>query len=654
MVKLGLPELQELMSRYLEQDREKNSIDSEGSSLAEAIRNAAIQLGVKVPEIEYELIEEGSEGILGFGKKAYKIRAYPVVKKEEASFAQSDADLEAFKQEAVIINKDGEAFVHLSVDGALLKVTAPLGHGKTVNEKQAQEKLHERAVRNYDAALVAQVVKQAQGEYVRVGEFISNPASDAMLTVDIAEQEMKAYVTMLPPGPGGCDLSYDAIVALLRNNRVISCLIEEALHELEDKPKYKESILVADGLKPINGKDAYIQYNFDIDQSKIKLKESTGGKVNFKELNLIQNVVQGQPLARKVPAEKGINGKTVTGKMLPSRNGKDIPLPLGRNVHALEDGVTIVSDINGQVMLTSTKINVEEVYTVEGDVSLRTGNIIFLGTVVVRGSVEDGFQVKASGNIEVIGNVGKAELEAEGDIIVHQGISSKTGGRIHAGRSVWARFIENANVEAEDSVIVADGIMNSKIDSNKKIVCHGKRASIVGGHLRAAEEINAKILGSAVGGAETILEVGYDPKSKVKMEALQSQVDSIRKQIDEYDKNIFTLQNIKKQKKSLPEEKEALLLEQIERKTDLTRELSELTHEIEGIQTYLNQLKTRGKISASGKVFPGVKLTIKDVSNDVKNENKGVTYFLENNFIRTTKYEEIDDELIKKGPPEAF
>jgi uncharacterized protein (DUF342 family) len=49
--------------------------------------------------------------------------------------------------------------------------------------------------------------------------------------------------------------------------------------------------------------------------------------------------------------------------------------------------------------------------------------------------------------------------------------------------------------------------------SNKKIICDGKRATIVGGHLRAADEIHAKTLGS-IAGSETILEVGYDPKSR--------------------------------------------------------------------------------------------------------------------------------------------
>ena len=50
---------------------------------------------------------------------------------------------------------------------------------------------------------------------------------------------------------------------------------------------------------------------------------------------------------------------------------------------------------------------------------------MFLGTVFISGNVEDGFSVKASGNIEVKGTVGKSELDAEGDIVVSQGIAGK-------------------------------------------------------------------------------------------------------------------------------------------------------------------------------------------------------------------------------------
>jgi uncharacterized protein (DUF342 family) len=642
-------QLQQKMKERLERDRTIRSVEAEGETLEEAVYNAATLLGTSVKKLEYEIIERGNPGFLGTGKKNWRISAYEKAEEKESAAILETGEPELVIATPIIEDRDGEVFVHFGPEGAFLKVTAPKGRGRRATEKQAMEALTRRAVRDIDESLVAKLVKEAAGEYVLVGSFIQNPANDAIITVDIADQEMKAYIYVTPPGPGGCDLSAETILSFLRNNRVVYGIKEDVLQEFTDKPKYKEMVLVAEGSRPVNGRDAYIQYNFDTDQSKIKLKEGTNGRVDFKELNIIQNVVEGQPLARKVPAERGVPGKTVTGKVIPAKNGKDIPMPLGKNVHVGDDQLTIIADMNGQVVISGGKINVEPVYTVQGDVNLRTGNIIFLGTVIITGNVEDGFSVKAAGNIEVHGTVEKAELDAEGDIIVHQGITGKSSGFVRAGRSIWARFIENAIVEAGNMVVVSDGIINSQVNANKSIICQGKRANIVGGRLRAAEEINAKVLGSPVSGTETICEVGFDPKSKEKLDQLLVKKDSLDKQLEDIELNLRTLISIKKQRKSLPEDKEAYLQELMERRQFMIRDIQAVTEEITSIQNYLNTLKVRGKVSASSKVYPGVKIIIRDAKEDVKNEYRAVTFVLENNLIRVTKYEEPDEES-KRGP----
>ncbi len=654
---LGIPQIAELMRRYLEEDTAKKSLVVEGKSVEEAVADAATQLGVDVRRIEFEVLERGSPGLLGAGRRNWRIRAYVAAERKsvELPVEVADADAEDLSQVAALSkDRDGECFVRLSPDGALLKVTSPLGRGKRVSDKSAVEKLEARAVRQFDEEMLREVVRQASGDYVRVGDFITNPANDALMTVDIADQEMKAYITLTPPGPGGCDLSKATLLSFLRNNRIVFGVDEDALQDVEDRPRYREAVLVAEGAKPQNGRDAYVQFNFETDKSTYRLKEAADGKVNFKELGLIQNVVAGQPLARKVPPEIGKTGRTVTGKVIPARNGKDMPVPLGRNVHVAEDGATIIADINGQVTYIAGRINVEEIFTVPGDVNLKTGNIMFLGTVIVQGNVDDGFVVKASGNIEVKGGVGKSEVVAEGDIVVHQGVTGKSGCVINAGKSVWAKFIENATVEAGENVIVSDGLINCSVTANRKIICQGKRAAILGGVYRACEEINAKTLGSPVGGAETIIEVGYDPKAKEKADQLQAQAYQIKRQVEEVDKNVATLNAIKKQRKSLPEDKEAILQDNLMRREDFIVELRSLGKEIESIQTYLNGLKTRGRISASSRIYPGVVLAIKDIRESVKNEQKALTFYLENQMLRTTKYEEPEDEILRRGPPDAY
>jgi uncharacterized protein (DUF342 family) len=585
---------------------------------------------------------------MGAGKKDWVIRAYEHETTKKTKQSETKLDEELFDDTPVIIDKDGDAFVQLWSDGVYMKITPPSGNGKKIYQAYAIQTLHSKNIDDFDSNIVEKLVDEAGSMYVKVADYNHNPANDSMASVEVDDSEMNVYITVLPPGEGGADLQFDSFMSLMTQNRVYHGVLEDKLTELADRPVYREKILVAEGTKPINGKDAYIHYNFEVDQTKIKLKEGANGKINFKELNIIQNVVQNQPLAKKMPPEDGVDGKTVTGKILPAKSGNDIPLPLGTNVHVGDDGDTIASDINGQVILANGKINVEPVLTIEGDVNLKTGNIIFLGTVIITGNVEDGFSVKAAGNIEVKGTVSKAELDAEGDILIYQGINGKSGGKIRAGRSIWSRFIENANVEAGNMVVVTDGIINSYVDAIKSILCQGKRANIMGGRLRAGEEINANVLGNPTSGTETICEVGFDPYSKIELERLQVIKNAADDDLEDLRLDLQNLINTKKQRKTLPEDKEAYLQELMDRRQVLTEESKKAADGIQKVQDYMNEIQIRGKISAAKKVYPGVKIMIRDVREDVRTDYRATTFILENGLIRVTKYEE-PDEIAKKG-----
>jgi len=645
---IDFAQLQSIVKEHLEQDRTIRTVDATGATLEAAVNEAAALLNAHVRNLEYEIIERGSAGFMGAGKKDWIIRAYEHTQKKKVKDVKEEQTEEQVDDTPVIVDKDGDAFVQCWPDGVYLKVTPPVGKGRKAHQANAMQALGAKEVADIDMDMVEKLVNAADGIYVKVAEYQHKPMNDSMASLEVDDSEMHVFLTVMPPGEGGCDLTYDAYVSLLKQNRVYHGIKEDFLIEFSDRPVYREKVEVAEGIKPVNGKDAYIQYNFETDQTKIQLKEGTNGKVNFKELNIIQNVVENQELAKKMPPEDGVDGKTVTGKILPAKAGNDISLPVGNNVHVGDDGDTIHADINGQVIVANGKINVEPVYTVEGDVNLKTGNIIFLGTVIINGNVEDGFSVKAAGNIEVKGTVARAELDAEGDIIIYQGINGKNGGKIRAGRSLWSRFIENANVDAGNMVVVTDGIINSNVDAIKSIICMGKRASIMGGRLRAGEEINAKVLGNPTSGTETICEVGFDPKSKIELERLIEIKTTSEEEIDNLKLDLQTLINTKKQRKSLPEEKEAYLQELMDRRQILTEEIKKADENILKIQEFMNDIQVRGRVSASAKVYPGVKIVIRDVKEDVQTDYRAVTFILENGLIRVSKYEEPDD-LAKKG-----
>jgi len=644
-------QLQEIAKEHLEQDRAVQSVEVSSPTLELAVSDAAALLDIPVYHVEYEVLERGFPGFWGMGKKDWRIQAYErVVLTRRKKQKEAEIEEAAEKKAVIVEDRDGRAFVFLKSGGdVLLKVTAPQGNGKRASEAYVLQLLNDRKAANINTSLVSKTVSQAEGAYVKVADFDHHSYNDSVVSVRAANEDMQAFIVVTPPGEGGCDIPYEDYILQLKRNMVVHGIKEDFLRDFADQPIYREDIEVAVGSKPIDGKSAYIQYNFETDQAKARLREGTDGKIDFKELNIIQNVVENQLLATMVPPQKGTPGETVTGKMLPAKNGMPISLPLGENVHASEDGDAIFSDISGRVVVVNGKINVEHVLLVENGVGVETGNIIFLGTVIVKGDVEDNFIVKAAGNIEVHGSIARAELDAEGDIIIHQGINGKGGGNIRTGKSLWARFIENANVQAGNMVFASDGIINSNIDALNRIVCQGKKAAIVGGRLRASEEINAKILGNATSGTETVCEVGFDPESKQELAGLELEKEGLEKELEEIKTTMQTLINIKMQRRSLPDDKQLLYEELIERRDFLLKEQAENGEKIKMVKEHLSNLKTRGKVSASAKVFPGVKIVIRDVRDEVQMEHKAVTFVLEGGLIRRSKYEEPDKEAIK-GP----
>ena len=647
---INLEQIQEYMRKQSEADRKNRAITVEAENVQEGLKKASIELGIPLPSLEYEILGRGSSGTLGIGRTPWRINVYERSKqvKTSSEAAEEAAREAALEAEAAAKPKDlpGEVYVRVTGDGAYLRATRPQGKGPRASEMMAREKLSLRGVTSFDSALVSRIIKHADGEYIRVSDVQSNPSRDASVSVDITDGAMKAVVVINEPGYGGADISADYVRSFLTSNGVVHGLNEDVLQEIELSPRYGRPIVVAEGTRAHDGANARVEYNFKIERDAVTLREKDG-RVDFKDISRVENVVAGQMLARKVPAEAGQPGQTVTGNSIPATKGKDCELLVGKNVKLADDGFSALAEINGQVLLLGGKINVEPIYLIAGDVNLHTGNILFLGTVIVKGNVEDGFSVKAAGNIEIFGSVGKCLVDAEGDIIVHQGIAAKTEGQIRCGKSLYSKFIEHAHVDAGEYVVVTDGIVHSHVDANRMILCQGKRAQIVGGRLRASEEINSKILGS-VAGTETLLEVGYDPRSKERLVAIEEEKRTVEKSLEEVDLNIKTLENLLKVQKKLPPEKAQYLAEQNEKRSELLGRLEENVKEMGVINAHLSSLTTIGKISASERVYPGVKLAIKNANLAVRTEFKFVTFFLQSGEVKVTKYEAFDEDLMRR------
>ncbi len=643
--------LKDLLTAFDDEESTEDEIEVYADSVRQALELAADELHLDISELDYEIIEKGTKGLLGMGRQPYKVLIKPArIQYDEDDISAieqklgkiSDVDLELRNADK---DKHGKSSIRVTKTGVWLKVTPPKGDGKKVDVNDVTTTLYSMRLNSADMAKVEKEVKKASGKPVKIGEWVPNPEFDSTMSVEITEDEMKAVVHFSPPRFSGRHMDMDDILDSLKANGVVTGINEEKIAEYLENMNYSQPLIAAEGVRPRHGRDAYIDYKVRIDKSDVTFEEDEKGQVNFRDLDLLENVVVGQVLAVKVPAEEGVPGRTVTNRIIPARSGKDTQIKHGKGTILSEDGTELTAEINGQVVYQSGKISVEPVYYVKGDVSLETGNIVFLGSVVVSGSVMDNFTVKAAGNIEVKGSVQKAFLEAEGDVIIRQGIMGREEARIEStGGSIYAKFIQTANVIAEKDIIVAEGIMHSHADAGERILCHGRRARIVGGVLRAGEEVNARYIGSD-SFTRTEIRVGMNPKVLQQLSDLEENKTSVSKEYEKVKKDVTTLTHQKTTAGGkLPKDREEMLNKLLGQKQKMEMRLNELNLELEELKAYLGMLEHKGKVNAEKTAFPGVEIYIKDKRFNVKDPYNNIKFMLEAGEIRLSEYEAPDME----------
>ncbi len=640
-----------------EEDNPQDEIEVFADSVKQALELAARELRVDISSLDYDILEKGTRGVMGLGRQPYRVLIrqlksdhedkYTDLEELDQKFAKApETDIEYRPAEKV--QQEGKFKLRVTRSGIWLTVTAASPGRRNVESGDIQNRLMAMRIANADLKKIEKEVRSPSNKPVKIGDWSPNPEYDGTITVEMAEDEMKVFVHFVPPRFSGCHVEADEVVSALKKAGVVSGIQEQRIREYLDLMDYSRPLLAAEGVPPRHGKDSYVDYKVRVSKNNVSFSEDEKGQVDFKNLDLLENVVVGQILAVKVPAQQGVPGRTVTNRVLAAKSGKDVPFRYGKGTMLSEDGTELSAEINGQVVFLNQKISVEPVYVVKGDVSLETGNVVFLGSVLIGGNVQDNFVVKAAGNIEIKGSVGKAFLEAEGDIIVRQGMNGREEGKIEStGGSVYANFIQLCHVYAEKDVIASEGILHSKVDAVNRVLCHGKRAKIVGGLIRAGDEVNASVIG-ADSFTKTEVRVGINPKVLQQISDMENVKKQVEEDLEKLNKDITTLNSQKLVSGGkLPPDKEEMLQKLNQQKEKGQNRIDEIKMELEELREYMGMLEQKGKVCAEKVVYPGVEIYIKDKRFAAKDPYNHIKFSLEGGEIKLSEYEkpEISEEV---------
>ena len=632
---------------YKEVYNNKNtrSVELSVASLERGMQEAAAIFQCPIYELSYKVLEEGSKGFFNIGAKPFLVR-YTHITYDKSNIGPAiGADytvgnVNDYNQEKVVFNKDTEIIVRVKRDGVFLKVNPPVADGKRIEDMTALEgKLIDAGIKEYDSHLAKKMLHEQTGEYAKVAEWdVGRSGNNAKISYSISDDKMRAYVTVTKPNKGGREMDLQDVKELMENNGITFGFQEENVVKCLEEGTFNIPILAAEGRAPVNGQNAKVEYLVNVNKKVIPKYIGEDQSIDYKDLSIVENVEQGQKLARKIPATDGEVGRTVLGVKIETKSGKDIDIKeiLGNNVEMSDDGEYILASINGQVVLRGKSLNVEPIFEVSGDVGPETGNISFIGSVVVKGSVSDNYSIKAEGNIDVHGTVGKCDLEAKGDIMVKLGIQGNENSFVKAGGDVIAKFIQFSNVQAGNNVVVTEAILNSNIDADNRIILIGKRASASGGRLRALREVNGKVLGSQAG-AVTLIETGISPAKRRAIDDLDKEKEELDNSIEETERNIKSLEQVAKLKK-LDDEKKEQLQSYKDQLAQANSRREEVVLEREALNQDIEVEKVESTVSAGKEMLPGVKLVIGSAEFTIRQSYKAITFFEEGGMIQTEKY----------------
>ena len=407
--------------------------------------------------------------------------------------------------------------------------------------------------------------------------------ADGMCIVHVAPDFMSVTVDLSAHAGNGKKLTLSQVLDELELKNVVKgvdrSLLEESIAKVNNEGCPLKGIKVAAGKEPANGTDAQVTFHYSTETPDIGFRIRPDGKIDYKKQAPIQMVKEGELLATVSEPGKGIDGYKVTGEPIPARDGETCVIIEGQNVRIGEKGNAYYAACSGMISFHDGILDVFPHYQVDGDVDMHSGNIEFNGSVTVLGTVQPGFEVRATGDIFVTGSVEAAMLDAGRDIRVNGAIIGGNDSVIKAGRNVFAGHVQNAQIEAQGDVVVVRSIMHSIVYSTGKIYLHDRTGSIIGGMVSALCGVEAMSIGSHMG-TQTEIVTGSDYLIQRKRTEIQEIIRFNEANISKIDLVLRPLMAIVKKGIPLGYDKKRRLKTIVDKRKMLSRQLHLLRHKV--------------------------------------------------------------------------
>lgn len=428
---------------------------------------------------------------------------------------------------------------------------------------------------------------------------------DCKYDVSVSTGNKEAFIFITPPTGTGKGVTVEGIEAALKASNVVFGLREDVIKMIADDRKYSQKLCVAVAQLPIDGVSGSITYKYD---KKVEAAptENERGFVDYKDLGLIRVVRTGDVIADITLPTEGEPGVDVRGGKIAQYPGKKAQFTLGPNTKITEDEQHVVAAADGRLIFKNNAFTVETTVIINGDVDASVGNISFIGDVIIKGNVCEGFKVSSNTNITVSGEVNGATLEAGGNITIKQGC---VFAKITCHGNVSALFCERSSINC-DGNISAQNYVICNIYCAGELTIKASNGSLIGGKYTILNSLEASNIGSKTY-TPTDITLGDNAILADEKTQLEMKIAAAQKKIEDLTMIVNFLNEKKKELRKLPDDKEEMLATAVRQRVLLNVEIKTNQKRIDEINVYLST-KQQLWVRCKGYIYPGTRITIND------------------------------------------
>ena len=450
---------------------------------------------------------------------------------------------------------------------------------------------------------------------------LSDSNAEREIRIVCAPDRMRAYVKFTP-GPAFKGVTAGDLASSLKDCGIVFGHIESGLSlfaAIQSGPHpFDGYFQLARGTPMRHGENGSIEFHVQPAGQTPRYDETATGNMDFKQLNIIENCFAGQRVASLLPPGPGRPGRDVFGAEIPAEAGNALEIKTGFGVKIGSNGRDFTAENEGRLVYEDGMLSVSPTLEIGHDVDLRVGNIDFVGKVVIKGSLLDGFYVNGKRGVEVLGDMGAARITSEADVRLTGGVKGRSAAIITC-RYLDARYLDDASVEASGNVVVDKEIVNSDIKALGRVSI--PRGAIVGGSVCGFGGVEAGTTGSELGVATRIL-AGLDWTEENRKEEIRGKVAEYMETIQTAKYLLDPLFADPELKSRLGNEQKSLLFELVSELRDLRDNLNDLLRERFNIDSR-NREGAVAMINVTKQVYMGVEACFNQISRKIADNLKG-------------------------------